>query len=255
MTVASETLVAAFRGKASEAMALANVPAAIVAAGELATIVIDSDERAAYATDCAKVCTETKKNMKAQLATITKPLDDARDAATALAKPQIDQLDTAIATCKQKLGAWNEMKRQQEEARKREAERIEREARQKREAEQRERDRIAAEEAEAARLAGLPPPVVVVQDEIPEVETFNPEPVVTQVKGSIGGSHETRNLVVSVENIVRLAQCHPILLTMSVGNAKAIVRDRIKAIGEEAALAELRGEGLSARYEMGVTLK
>lgn len=255
MTVANETLVAAFRGKASEAMTLAKVPAAIVAAQELAGITIDSDERAAYATDCAKVCADTLKSVKAQLATITKPLDDARDAATALAKPQMDQLATAVTVYKTKQGAWNDEKRRREDAARREAERIEREARQKREAEQRERDRIAAEEAEAARLAGLPPPVVVVQDEIPEVETFSPEPVVTQVKGSIGGSHETRNLVVEVGDIVRLAQNHPELLTMGVGPAKAIVRDLIKSIGEVAALAQLRTEGLSARYEMGVTLK
>lgn len=255
MTVANETLVAAFRGKASEAMTLANVPAAIVAAQELQTMVIDSDEKSAYATDCAKVCAETKKNLKSQLATITKPLDDARDAATALAKPQMDQLDAAVNVFKSKQGAWNDEKRRKAEAAQREAERIEREAAAAR---KREADRIAAENAaaaEAARVAGLPEPVAVVQDIIPEVETFSPTPVVTQTKGTIGGSHETRQLVVEVGNIVTLAQNHPALLTMSIGAAKAIVRDRIKEVGEEAALAELRKEGLVARYEMGVTLK
>lgn len=198
---------------------------------------LTSDEEAAKMIDAAKVCRLTASYLDEQLKSITRPLDDAKKAARALAVPHIDRFDGAVKSGKALITGWSDEKRRREDAARREAERIEREA-----AAVRERERLAAIEA------GKPEPIAP-----PAVVAYAPAAPIA-LNGSIGGTHETTVLKLSVESLLRIAQSRPHLLTLDMAAARAEFRSEVTNNGKDGAVEVFRLDGIKAVFEKTTVL-
>ena len=249
---------AASRDFLREALQGQDIPVALTMAGEILTLkVIADDEQAARVSDVAKICKVGAETLAADLKTITAPLRAAEAAARALAAPGIDPLEAAVKHCRALLTTWQrELDRRAEVARQEALRKV----REEQERVERETAAAKAIEAEGEMPAPVVAPVVV------------PEPVVveTKVVGAVSTTGGRRNLVVSVADLVKLAQSHPELLVLDQKKAKEVFRARIwaacvevfnatgntptEAESEALAIEKLASEGLECRYEKGVVI-
>lgn len=223
MAPLEEGIVVATRGAVSRALA-----ADAAKHAQRMVALIEQTQRVETVEDCqaivdaAKVCQLAHKQIKGQLDSIVKPLNEATKAARSLASPSLDALTKAIDKAKRLYAEQQERLRLEEAARKLEAERVEREAAAKREAEAK-----SLEDCGMADDDDAPPP---------EASTFVPQ-APPLVRGGIGGmtTAKTKTMVI-VDQAAAVAN-HPELfnITLRVTDAKAAL-ERLRRFDPEARL-------------------
>lgn len=223
MSPLEEGIVIATRGAVSRALA---ADAVKHAAGMVQLISqterVDSVEDCQAIVDAAKVCQLAHKQIKAQLDSIVKPLNEATAAARSLANPRLDELTKAVSKAKTLYAQQQERARLAENARRLEAERLEREAAEKRAAEAR-----SLEECGMADEDDAPPP---------EASTFVPQ-APPLVRGGIGGMTTAKTKTFEVTDQAEALRHHPELFNISlrINDAKAAL-EKLRKYDPEARL-------------------